>query len=44
MCLQFDGKITNPEPSFDYDDLSVLAYIRLKEADMRVEEAAAEGL
>ena len=42
--LEFDGKITNPEPSFDYDDLSVLAYIRLKEADMRVEEGAAEGL
>jgi len=42
--LEYDGKITCPEPSFEYDELSTLAMIRLKEDEMRVEELAAEGL
>ena len=42
--LDYDGKITCPEPSFEYDELSTLAFIRLKEDEMRVEELAAEGL
>jgi hypothetical protein len=42
--LDYDGKITAPEPSFEYDELSTLAMIRLKEDEMRVEELAAEGL
>jgi hypothetical protein len=42
--LDYDGKITCPEPSFEYDELSTLAMIRLKEDEMRVEELAAEGL
>ena len=42
--LDYDGKITCPEPSFEYDELSTLAMIRLKEDEMRVEALAAEGL
>jgi hypothetical protein len=42
--LEYDGKITCPEPSFEYDELSTLAMIRLKEDEMRVEQMAAEGL
>jgi len=42
--LEYDGKITCAEPSFEYDELSTLAFIRLKEDEMRVEELAAEGL
>ena len=42
--LEYDGKITCPEPSFEYDELSTLAFIRLKEDEIRVEQMAAEGL
>jgi hypothetical protein len=42
--LEYDGKITCPEPSFEYDELSVLAMIRLREDELRVEQSAAEGL
>jgi hypothetical protein len=42
--LEYDGKISCPEPTFQYDDLSTLAMIRLKEDEMRVEALAAEGL
>lgn len=42
--LEYDGKIHSPEPSYEYDELSVLAMIRLREDELRVEQAAAEGL